>query len=434
VSHNFWVSDTDEGCRLIFFLLNKAQSHPQEHFHLVLLYANILAIGNIRNYNKITMIRSRRFWLNLIENSWKKKSIIWLSGVRRVGKTFLCRSLPDTKYFDCELPRTRRLLEDPESFLETYRGRRIILDEIHRLANPSEILKIAADHFPDVKIIATGSSTLGASSRFKDTLTGRKAEIWLTPMISDDLIDFGHPNFIHRLQRGGLPPFFLSRRIPEREFQEWMDSFWAKDIQELFRLERRYSFIRFCELLFAQSGGIFEATKFSRPCEVSRTTISNYLAVLDATFVVHVIRPFSTHRATEIVSAPKVYAFDTGFVCYYKGWDTLRPEDLGFLWEHFVLNEIQAKLQRRDIRTWRNKQKHEIDFVLPKNPQEITAIECKWSADQYDPASLKIFRRLYPQGSNFVVAQDVDHPFRRDYQGLKVDYVGLKELIQALNK
>jgi len=340
--------------------------------------------------------------------------------------------LPDTQYFDCELPRTRRLLEDPESFLETYRGKRIILDEIHRLANPSELLKISADHFPDVKIIATGSSTLGVSSRFRDTLTGRKAEIWLTPMISDDLMDFGRTDMAHRLHRGGLPPFFLSKRSPEREFQEWMDAFWAKDIQELFRLERRHSFSRFCELLFAQSAGIFEATKFSRPCEASRTTISNYLAVLEATFVVHVIRPFNTHRATEIVSAPKVYAFDTGFVCHHKGWGTLRPENLGFLWEHFVLNEIQAKLQRRDVRTWRDKQKHEVDFVLQKNPQEITAIECKWSAAQFDPANLRVFRRLYPQGSNFVVAQDVDHPFRRDHHGLKVDYVDIKALISAL--
>jgi len=378
------------------------------------------------------MIKTRRFWLNLIENSWKKKSVLWLSGVRRVGKTFLCRSLPDAQYFDCELPKTRRLLEDPEDFLENWKGKRLVLDEIHRLANPSELLKIAADHFPDIKIIATGSSTLGASSRFRDTLTGRKVEIWLTPMISDDLLDFGLTDTMHRLHRGGLPSFFLSKHIPERDFQEWMDAFWAKDIQELFRLERRYSFSRFCELLFAQSGGVFEATKFSRPCEVSRTTISNYLAVLEATFVVSVIRPFSTHRATEIVSAPKVYGFDTGFICHYKGWGTFRSEDLGFLWEHYVLNEIHAKLQKRDIMIWRDKQRHEVDFVLQKNPQEITAIECKWSAGQFDPANLKIFRRLYPRGANLVVAQDVDQPFRRDYQGMKVDFVNLKGLIVAI--
>ena len=62
-----------------------------------------------------------------------------------------------------------------------------------------------------------------------------------------------------------------------------------------------------------QSGEMFEASAFARPCEVSRPTISNYLSVLEATYVIHVIRPFSTHKATEIVAAPKVYAFDTGF-------------------------------------------------------------------------------------------------------------------------
>src|SRR4030066_725218 len=115
------------------------------------------------------MIKTRHFWLSLIECSWERKSVLWLAGVRRAGKTFLCRSLPDVQYFDCELPRTRRLMEDPEQFLETWRGRRLVLDEIHRLPNPSELLKIAADHFPDTKIIATGSSSLGASSKFKDT-------------------------------------------------------------------------------------------------------------------------------------------------------------------------------------------------------------------------------------------------------------------------
>ena len=60
-----------------------------------------------------------------------------------------------------------------------------------------------------------------------------------------------------------------------------MDAYWAKDIQELFRLERRASFQRFVELLMAQSCGIFEATRFAAPCEVSRTTITNYLAVLE---------------------------------------------------------------------------------------------------------------------------------------------------------
>ena len=256
----------------------------------------------------------------------------------------LTQSLEDVEYFDCELPRVRRAMEDTESFLESVKGKRIVLDEVHRLPNPSELLKIAADHFPEVRVLATGSSTLGASRRFRDTLAGRKRELWLTPMIAADLEDFGRKELEHRLLHGGLPPFFLSPEPPERDFQEWIEAWWARDIQELFRLERRASMQRFVELVMAQSGGIFEATKFAAPCEVSRPTITNYLAAMEATSAALIIRPFSTRRSNEIIAAPKVYGFDTGFVCHYRGWTSLRPDDLGRLWEHYVLNELCAHL------------------------------------------------------------------------------------------
>lgn len=380
-------------------------------------------------------MKIRPFWLSRIEEAWKRKSVLWLSGVRRVGKTTLCRELADAEYFDCELPRVRQLTDDPEAFLRDLRGRRVVLDEIHRLDDPSQLLKIGADHYPDTRILATGSSTLGASAKFRDTLAGRKAEIWLTPMNASDLEAFDRQGLRHRFLHGGLPPFFLAAKLPERDFQEWMDAYWAKDIQELFRLERRHSFQKFVELLMAGSGGMFEATRYARPCEVSRTTISNYLAVLEATFVAHVVRPFNTHRPTEIVSAPKVYGFDTGFVCYYRGWHDLRREDMGLLWEHYVLNELHARLQTRAIHYWRDKQGHEIDFILAgRRRQAPLAIECKWSAGEFDASALKVFRRRYPTGENFVVAGDVERGFARSYDGVRVRFASLKELTDELKQ
>jgi predicted AAA+ superfamily ATPase len=376
----------------------------------------------------------RHYWLDLVERAWKRRSVLWLAGVRRAGKTFLCRSLDGVEYFDCELPRTRRLMEDPEGFLRERRGQRIVLDEVHRLANPSELLKIAADHFPETPILATGSSTLEATAKFRDTLAGRKETVWLTPMITADLADFEQKDLSHRLLRGGLPPFFIADVFPERDFQDWIDAYWAKDIQELFRLERRWSFQRFVELLFTQSGGVFEATRFAAPCEVSRQTISNYLTALEATFVAHVVRPFSSRRSTEIVAAPKVYGFDTGFVSYYRGWDTLRAEDLGILWEHYVLNEIQGRLQHRTPRYWRSKRGAEVDFVMPHRGEKgPTAIECKWKAASFDAAALAAFRRLYPEGENFIVATDIDTPYRRAYDGFEVEFVSLDQLIARLS-
>ncbi len=376
---------------------------------------------------------TRRFWIDAVERAWDRRSVVWLAGVRRSGKTTLCRSLEEIDYFDCELPRVRRELDDPEAFLSGTAGRRIVLDEIHRLANPSELLKVAADHFPDTRVLATGSSTLGATATFSDTLTGRRETVWLTPMIEADLADFGNEDLFHRLLHGGLPPFFIAGEMPAREMQDWIDSYWAKDVQELFRLERRWSFQRFVELLFLQSGSMFEASRFAAPCEVSRQTISNYLAALEATLVVHVVRPFSARRSNEIVSAPKVYGFDTGLISHFRGWDSLRPEDRGDLWEHFVLNEIQGTLQLRSARYWRDKRGAEVDFVVPRRGNRgPIAIECKWRADTFEPSSLQKFRRRYPDGPNYVIATDVERSFTRRHGELEVTYTSLEEAVGAL--
>lgn len=375
----------------------------------------------------------RSYWTRQIQEAWQRRSVIWLKGVRRVGKTVLAQNLPDIEYFDCELPRVRRTMADPEAFLRSLRGRSIVLDEIHRLDNPSELLKIAADHFPDTPVLATGSSSLSASARFGDTLTGRKEEIWLTPMVLSDLADFGSTDLDRRLLRGGLPFFFLADELPERDFQEWMDGYWSKDILELFRLRERHAFLRFVELVLLNSGGMFEATRYARPCEVSRTTIANYLQVLESTFVAHVIRPFSERRRSEIVSAPKVYAFDTGFVAYFRGWQSLRPEDRGTLWEHLVLNELQAHLPAgARIAYWRSKHGNEVDFVVLRRGQPPAAIECKWSHDRFEGRHLRVFRTHYPEGENYLVAHDVDRPLESTYSGHPVTVTGLGDLVDHL--
>ena len=375
----------------------------------------------------------RKYWQTKLEEAWKKRSIIWLAGIRRVGKTYLCQSLDDIEYLDCELPRVRQLLEDPEAFLRNATGKKIILDEIHRLDNPSELLKIAADHYPTTKIIATGSSTLDASKKFRDSLTGRKVRIHMTPMLIHEIEDFDGKDLQFRLLRGGLPPFFLEQELPESDYQEWLSSYWAKDVQELFRLEKRHSFMKFTELILAQSGSMFEASRFATPCEVSRTTVSNYLSVLEATFVAYIVRPYSTHAPTEIVSAPKVYGFDTGFVCHCRGWINLRREDLGQLWEHIVLNELIGRGCSSGINYWRDKQGHEIDFILSGRKTLPITIECKWSSTHFDPKNLKIFRRRYSKGKNFVVATDIDYEYERDFDGISVSFVSLEMLIDALS-
>ena len=122
----------------------------------------------------------RRVWLDRIHAAWNSRSICWLQGVRRAGKTVLAQSIADADYYDCELPSVRRDLRDAERFLDAHEGRHVVLDEIHRLDDPSELLKIAADHHPNIRVLATGPVSLAARAKFRDTLAGRKHEVWLT--------------------------------------------------------------------------------------------------------------------------------------------------------------------------------------------------------------------------------------------------------------
>jgi hypothetical protein len=378
----------------------------------------------------------REYWIQKIEKFWQKQSIIWLAGVRRSGKTSLCKSIENIEYFDCELPSIRHQLEDPESFLKKYSGKQLVFDEIHNLANPSQILKIAADHFPKTKIIATGSSTLNITKKFKDSLTGRYQLLHLPPLLQAEGLLFGNADLTHRMLFGGLPNFFLQQELETVDFQSWLDSYWAKDIQELFRLEKRPSFLKFCELILAQSSGMFEASRFTDECEVSRATIANYLSILATTYFVHIVRPFSTHSSTEIKSAPKVYGFDTGFVCHTRGWYQLRESDYGPLWEHIVLNELVGRLQKQiSLHYWRNKRGHEIDFIILKNRHtRPIAVECKWSYRTFNPQNISTFRRLYPDGKNYVVCANIDRSYERAYDDITVMFVSLEELIVELGR
>ena len=363
--------------------------------------------------------------MDRINSLFRERRIIWLHGVRRSGKTFLCKSIPDIVYFDCEIPEVRRQVED-EAFLASQSGRTIALDEIHRLKNPAELLKIAADHH-NIRIIATGSSKLEANKKFKDTLTGRKFNLHLTPATSSDAVDF-KAGLDERLLHGGLPDFMMAPRPQPRAYIEWIESYWARDITGTFRIDKKDAFMKLMELLFINSGGIFEASKYGPLCELSRPTIKEYFALLSETSVISAVRPFSSGKARELTSAPKVYSFDTGFTAFFRGWEKLRSEDRGIMWEQYVLNEILACAQSGRVNYWRDKDGHELDFVLYRNARKPAAIECKWQAQAFDPGNLKVFRRLHPDGENYLVTHDTTAAHVKMYGAIRVNVAGIGDI------
>jgi predicted AAA+ superfamily ATPase len=111
----------------------------------------------------------------------------------------------------------------------------------------------------------------------------------------------------------------------------------------------------------------------------------------------------------------------------------VRDDDLGVLWEHFVLNEIMARAQNREVFYWRDKRGHEVDFVLAARRKKPVALECKWSANNFDPKNLIAFRHQHPEGDNLVIAHDVDRAFSRSYGDLRVRFEGLRSFADLLS-
>ncbi len=122
----------------------------------------------------------------------------------------------------------------------------------------------------------------------------------------------------------------------------------------------------------------------------------------------------------ELVKQPKVYAFDTGFVDFARGWDPPRAEDFGILWERLVLEHLQARFPDTPVRCWRDKQGREVDFVLAHGRDEVDAIECTWNSAAFDSAALAVFRSYYPKGRNYLVTPSGAPAYTKRFGKLEV--------------
>jgi predicted AAA+ superfamily ATPase len=375
-------------------------------------------------------MKPRPLWIEKVRMLWKQRSIVWLSGVRRIGKTFICKQIPNARYLNCDLPSIQRQLADPEFFLEQQDpADPIILDEIHRSTDPSLILKIAADEYPDIRILATGSSTLQATKKFRDSLAGRKHSIHLVPVLWRECdSSFGIKKLDLRLLNGGFPEMLLSRSPEPAFFEEWIDSFYARDIQELFGVRNRTGFLTLLKLLCMRSGGQIDISDLAKESGMSRPTVLSHMDAMEIAHAIVRIPPFHGGGHREIIKRPRVYAFDTGIIAHVRGWEKIRDTDRGHLWEHVVLDELRTNHPSHTIHYWRDKSNREIDFIIDKGGNAVDAVEAKINPDAFSVGSLRVFREIYPEGANYVVCPFVEKAYTISKGGLRICICGTRNL------
>lgn len=193
-------------------------------------------------------------------------------------------------------------------------------------------------------------------------------------------------------------------------------------------MEKRGGFLKLVESVLRLSGGQLEATSLANLCGWSRPTVLNYLGALELTHVATVVRPYSGGGPREIARQPKIYGFDTVFVAFARGWNDLRSDDYGILWEHLVLEKLISDIGEVPVMYWRDKSHHEVDFILPRGRGVVDAVECRWDAGGFESKNLQVFRAQHPAGKNIVVCSNVTEPFTQRAAGLEVTFTGLDTL------
>jgi hypothetical protein len=381
----------------------------------------------------------KRTMIDEINLFLQTEDIIVIHGARQVGKTSIMfyfkeqleQSGERTFYIDLEDSRYTTILDrGVNEFLTllaeegfnlgefTQNGKKlyVLIDEIQYLSNPSSFLKLLADHHHNLKMIVSGSSSFEMKSKFKDSLVGRTVNFEIYPLSFKEfllfkgipLIDLPHytDKKISELQSlfrefalfGGYPKIVMASEIKIKEtyLQQIIDTYIRKDIRDLAEIKDVVKFNRLVEILAAQSGNLLNIAEVSNTCDLSRPTVERYIFLLEQTYIIRLVRPFSRNLRSELSKTPKVFFYDTGLMQML--WlKRLQKEVLGPVFETSIFSELVKRYQRNQIFYWRTLDKKEIDFVVAL-ADTYMPIETKLSFPRIIPAAITSFMTEYNQG------------------------------------
>ncbi len=387
-----------------------------------------------RTYNKV-MIYKRQISEEIIKFLFEDEIIV-LHGARQVGKThilywlqdFLKQQKQEVFYIDLEDSRNQRtldlgvsefidLLKEEGVNLSKNKKSYIFIDEIQYLKNPSEFLKLIADHHKYLKLIVSGSSSFEIKSKFKDSLVGRTInfeifnlsfyEFWLFrtgkefPLSSLTIKKTEEIRLMYKeyVLFGGYPKIALtdSVEMKEKRLQQIIDTYIRKDIRELANIVDLDSFNKLLEILASQSGQMINITELSNTCNIAKQTIKKYLFILEQTYIIKLVRPYYSNLRREIKKTHKVFFYDTGLMQML--WlKTLQKEIIGNVFETSIFIELTKKYGTQSLYYWRTKDKKEIDFVL-NNKNKLIPIEVKLNFYRCNQSNIDYFSKHHSVNS-----------------------------------
>ncbi|OAZ03788.1 ATP-binding protein [Flavobacterium succinicans] len=352
---------------------------------------------------------------------FKGKAIV-VFGARQVGKTSLIKNTVKNHpylWLNGDEPDTQLLLENITSDrLKALIGNNtmLIIDEAQMIHNIALLIKRMVDNFPEIQVIASGSSAFELADKTKESMMGRKEELQLFPLNFAELVK--HTNFIeetrlvpHRLVFGYYPEVVNHPGQEEKILNDLVDGFLYKDILNLDGIKKSATLQRLVQMLAYRIGSEINYSSLANELGISRLTVEKYIDILEKNFIVFSLPAFSKNQDNELKKGRKVYFWDNGLRNrIIKNFNPIElRDDVGALWENFIISERKKKLiyenQFKDTYFWRNTQQAEIDYLELKNT-EIEAFEIKYNPNQKVRFTKSFTEKYHPKTTAVIHSQN----------------------------
>lgn len=332
---------------------------------------------------------------NILLKALNTDKVIILFGARQVGKTTLVKkillSIPNSLYLTCDEPDVKAALEGKTSSeMKTFfRGATtIVIDEAQRVRNIGISLKLLHDTFPELTIIATGSSSFDLANSTAEPLTGRNITITLYPIsyneFSKGVGGIEASRLLNERILYGMYPAIINSQNPEPEIKSLARDYLFKDILQIDTIRRPEILEKLVQLLAWQVGQLVSYNEIAQKLQISRLTVMSYVRLLEHAFILFRVSSLGNNPRSEVTRFEKIYFFDTGIRnALINDFSSIENRyDKGLLFENFFLAERLKvyQYQNKDVKQhfWRTKDGSEIDLI-EKEGNALSAFECKWN-------------------------------------------------------
>ena len=366
--------------------------------------------------------------------------VVTITGPRQSGKTTLAKTtFPGYNYCNLENPEIRQLAEnDPNAFFASF-SQPLIIDEIQRVPQLLSFIQVIVDEKNKKGLfLLTGSHQQSLSEAVSQSLAGRTALLRLLPFSIKELLSANiELNRDKLIYTGFLPGIYDNKLNPTKAYRNYFQTYVERDLRQLLQVKNLSNFENFIRLLAGRVGQILNLHSLSGDLGVSATTLTHWLSVLEASFLVFRLQPYFENFGKRLVKSPKLYFTDVGLVCYLLGIETpeqvTRDPLIGGLFENMVVMEaVKTRLNKGldpNLFYFRDNNKNEVDLIYKKQ-RMLTPVEIK-SAMTFNENLLKgiaYFQRTSNQAQKGYLVYSGDLTFERD----NVHVINFKDVYKIL--